>query len=529
VTSDADVVTLLLIATDGQSVEPLWPSVAKAARDADGTVILQRWRDGPDRGLVGIEFPLAIDATRAALQLVRPASAARGQAMLCTRRRPVDDLELGRTAELLRHVPAGHVVVSASTAVLVDLALPSQIELVPFRSSMPGRPRSLPERLYVLQRVDGNGAALTARLPGRARRFQSDLIWARRAAPIALIGRDDATARLCAAWRATLAGRRRTVAITGERGIGKTALVADLALAAHDSGALVLYGRSEHEPESVDRPIRRAVGFTLGDHGFDQLRARLDALADDGPVLLVLDDVSWGSPLERLAGEIAVPSHGAPWMLAVTVRAGWARQGKPWPQAFHLADAAEAAHLDHVALGGLDASHVVELVHQSLDRRLAPDDAAIGWLSSATAGNPLLIRTILSSIQCPSAAPEELLAMRRHPPERVAEVVRWRLAALPARTQQALACAARCHRAAVEVDSIADALPAAPVTVHAALEPAMQDDLVHVDPAGERYHFRHDIVRRVLGDGAARPGPQLAASIGRPRASTAAPPRSGRY
>ncbi|MGH9210128.1 MAG: AAA family ATPase [Acidimicrobiales bacterium] len=536
---DTGVVTLLLVAVDRHDGSAAWPSVATATTAAGGAIVVQRAVEGIDACVLGAEFTVAMHATRAALRIVEPAGSTVARAVVCTHRRNLDHHELATAAGLLRNAPPGEVMVSASTAVLIQPALPAHLELVPCPGPAPARPRWQPERLYALRPTRTDGYLLRTPTTGPpATSPRSELGWARRAAPTMLVGRSDATARLCSVWRAALAGQRRTALITGERGIGKTALAADLALAAHAAGGQILYGRSDHEARSVDLAIHGATGIGACDDGFDQLRARLDSLADHRPVLLVLDDVVRGARLEQLVGVLAEPSGGAPWMVVATARPGRsAPSGRgtreastPRGHRAHEASAAGAGgsggsigarrstgaasapgddDVEQIALAGLDASHVAHLVHQVLGRCLAPEATAIEWLTSATAGNPLFVRTILNSVPRPTGTEATLRAMRSLLPDQVAEVVRWRLAPLPAPTRRALACAASCPGPAVELAALAAAMSTAPVIVHSALEPAIHDDLLDLldtdptvdagtDPAGARYRFRHDIVRQAL-------------------------------
>src|SRR5829696_481954 len=64
----------------------------------------------------------------------------------------------------------------------------------------------------------------------------------------ALVGRASALAALDRAVREAAAGRGGLVFITGEAGIGKTALAQDVAGRAAESGALVLWGSCREGP-----------------------------------------------------------------------------------------------------------------------------------------------------------------------------------------------------------------------------------------------------------------------------------------
>ncbi|HEU0316826.1 MAG TPA: protein kinase, partial [Solirubrobacteraceae bacterium] len=63
------------------------------------------------------------------------------------------------------------------------------------------------------------------------------------------VGRDQVLATLRAGWEESAAGER-IVLVTGDAGIGKTALAARFAQEVHAAGAAVLYGRCDEEPVS---------------------------------------------------------------------------------------------------------------------------------------------------------------------------------------------------------------------------------------------------------------------------------------
>ncbi|HEX8927735.1 MAG TPA: AAA family ATPase, partial [Actinomycetota bacterium] len=151
-------------------------------------------------------------------------------------------------------------------------------------------------------------------------------------APPGLIGRREVLAVLRAAVEDAAAGRGRVVLLTGEPGIGKTAVAAGAAQAARQVGALVLWaacwqdegtpgywpwvqvarrlpsaaaaaggGRSPAlarllhgaaAPEPSELPSEaspEAARFQL----FDELTSALLAAAEARPVVVVLDDLQW--------------------------------------------------------------------------------------------------------------------------------------------------------------------------------------------------------------------------------------------
>ena len=99
--------------------------------------------------------------------------------------------------------------------------------------------------------------------PPRRRRRRPRAVAARRwPAPLevlrsrhAFVGRTAEAAALDDAWRGVADGGRALVVLTGEAGIGKTRLAAELAGRAHADGAVVLYGRFDEEAPAPYQPV----------------------------------------------------------------------------------------------------------------------------------------------------------------------------------------------------------------------------------------------------------------------------------
>jgi hypothetical protein len=366
-------------------------------------------------------------------------------------------------------------------------------------------------------------------------RVASNLAWARRAAGC-LFGREAASATLDDAWWATLNGQRHDVLIVGESGIGKTALAADFALRVHALGALVLYGRWDRDQIDPYQGFREALGTYADGCPTDQLRGPLDAhrdamsrllpdlaahlgdrhapapgdpegerlalydavhawlvsLAAERPVLVVLDDLHWAERSSLLLIDYLQHRAGtAPWMLVMTCRAS---EG-------HTLDASDVERLE---LRGLTARAVARLAGYSLGTVLQPDEQAVAWLTSETAGNPLLVHHTLRSVSAAGDPVSALHEARDRLPEQLRDVIRWRLSQLPAPTRQVLTDAAILG-AGVDLDLLGRATRRPPVLLRDALAPALDEELVRPDHTGDRYHFAHEVVRRTLGEAACPP------------------------
>ena len=423
-----------------------------------------------------------------------------------------------RAMRMLGATGQAPVVVCAEVAGVAGAAIPAGAELLP-QPSGDGLGAGTADRLYEL-RVEG---------PTTGPAALSSLDWARRAVPRPLVGRSEVSGRLAAAWREALRGEARTVLLRGERGIGKTAVAAELALAAAAAGALVLYGRWDRPHRSPGRMFREVVvasgGGTArgtGDLVRTHLRldARLDAgahegvdaavvcdafgawldrLADRRPVLLVLDDLPAAEPAAAVVLDHLHHALGsAPSMVVGTMHPDEAEgPGRP------PVDVGPAEAID---LTGLTVADVAVLAARLLGHPVEPGDEGVVWLAAATAGNPLFVLHALRGVRAGTPPGVALAAARRRLPDALVDVVRWRVAQLPAATREALAAAAATRQAGeVDLDHVAGAVRVPPVVARNALDPALRSGILAPGTrrAGSRarhetFRFTHDVVRRVL-------------------------------
>ena len=153
-------------------------------------------------------------------------------------------------------------------------------------------------------------------------------------APLPFSGRSEQLTALLETWKHASAGERHAVLVSGEAGIGKTRLTAEVARHVHDGGGIVLFGRCDEDLGVAFQPFVEAlVEFlrstpdlaVLGRYAgelarlvpslpqqfpaldpplasdpeteryrlFDAVAALLAALSTQAPVLLVLDDLHW--------------------------------------------------------------------------------------------------------------------------------------------------------------------------------------------------------------------------------------------
>ncbi|HEX6419151.1 MAG TPA: AAA family ATPase [Acidimicrobiales bacterium] len=424
------------------------------------------------------------------------------------------------------------VLLSASTAVMVSHTLPPGLELVdagPAGAAGPGG-----ERAYELRvAVSGNGEDDAG---------ASNTGWALRATARRIVGRATELARLERAWAEALAGRARLVVVSGDPGIGKTTLAAELALRVQAASGTVLYGRWDdegHEPHQAVREalgtyaatcplgvLRRdvadraddlarllpAVGARIGGvrppladdpeaerlRLFDAVRDWLGAIARRHPVLLVLDDLQWAerSSLLLLRHLRDTPPDG-PVLIVVTLRDGDVEGMGP----LHTLGSFEGdAAVDRIDVRGLELDAVAELVTQALGRAAGDVDevSAARWLSDETAGNPLLLHEILGGLD-PTDPAADLDRARRELPERVHDVVRWRLARLSPETNEALRAASFVGEE-FSLGVLAAALGRRVIDLRHRLDGAVRAGVVRDGDDGQRLVFAHAVVRRAVHD-----------------------------
>src|SRR5437764_11288723 len=180
------------------------------------------------------------------------------------------------------------------------------------------------------------------------------LVAARRRGPVA--GREAELVQLRGAWERAARDGRMLVLVTGEPGIGKTRLLAEMAGGLR--GGMVLYGRAEEDtlvayqplveclrgairrplalpdeaaelagllPELTERtpPHESALGADPSPGArlrlFTAIGAVLDAVGDARPVLLVLDDLHWADrPTVQLLAHLAARPDGAPRLMVAS-------------------------------------------------------------------------------------------------------------------------------------------------------------------------------------------------------------------
>jgi DNA-binding NarL/FixJ family response regulator/tetratricopeptide (TPR) repeat protein len=291
--------------------------------------------------------------------------------------------------------------------------------------------------------------------------------------------------------------------LAGEPGIGKTRLLAELQARADAAGRLVLAGSASElevelpfwvfvdaldeyvhglEPgrlDAMDPDARSELAHVLPslDAGADlvperyrthrAMRQLLEALARDGPLLLVLDDVHWADPgsVELLGSLLRRPPEGVLIALGLRPRQLPERLRGPLERAWR------AGTLTRVELGPLSAE----------DARALLGGAVSGELYDGSGGNPFYLQQLarFPGARTVSAALAEELAPLPGPTRRVLEAAA--VVGDPFEPELAAAAAAVPEQEAVD-----------------ALDVLLRADLIRPTQVPRRFGFRHPLVRSAV-------------------------------
>lgn len=328
------------------------------------------------------------------------------------------------------------------------------------------------------------------------------------------VGREEVTARLAEVWRA--ASRLKVALASGEAGIGKTRLAAEVARVVLADGGRVLYGGCTRElalpyepflealrngaddpglPDGMDPSADGDAGRLVTDPGArrQQLAAaigsRLEA-SGEGGVLLVLDDLHWSdaATLDVLRHLARRPPPGRILVLGTYRDTDVDAQH---PLVSVIAELRRAGLAHHAELDGLSVEAVGQLLRRS-DVRDEQDVAS--RIQQACGGNPFFVNALIDRLQ--DAPPATGDGPGLPIPSEIRDVVAGRLAAFDPTTTSILEAAAVLEPV-IDVSLLAAAVEARVDDVIAALDRAAAGRVVREVGVG-RYRFGHDIVRSAI-------------------------------
>ena len=356
---------------------------------------------------------------------------------------------------------------------------------------------------------------------------------------VPLVGRESELARLQVALDQVVAGQGGLVVVSGEPGIGKTRLVEELAVRAAGRGALMAWGRIEEGEgtppywpwiqllgtllvegdrraltEALEKnagviaaivpEVKEFVADVIPPPMLDPAEARfhlhqaivdfLTRLARKKPLVVTLEDIHWADVASlELVRFVAARVSNAQVLLVLTHRSIDAGNSDTFQEV--LATLARLPSLLRVPLSGLSQAEVGRFITQTVDVEAAA--ATVAAVHSRTEGNPFFVaelaRLLASEGQFDEASGRE--PTRRLVPTGVRDVVRRRLARLPAPTLDILAVGAVIGRE-FDLSVVLAATERDELDTLRALDPAIADGLIGEHPTSlGRFRFSHALVR----------------------------------
>ena len=356
------------------------------------------------------------------------------------------------------------------------------------------------------------------------------------------VGRREIVRRLTRRYELGTGASAQFVVLCGEPGVGKTRIVSEFSHQVHAAGASVLYGRCNAESVVPYEPFITAIGQYLAHRRDGALAQRLDLelcelgrfipglrrtaaplddalavepearryrlfeavtrllafIAEEQPVVLILDDLHWAEASTALLLRHVVQQLQDVRLLVLgTLRDVENCHSDDLVQL--LARMRPQHNFARVAVGGLDGEETAAIVAAHYSKTAT--DSFIGRLRHATAGNPLFIREMLKSLAelrgAEGMSQERALSLVGVP-EGAKEMIAQRILRLADTTQLVLA-----HAAVIGTEfslSVLDVLLDRPADeIITALEEAERAGLVR--EAGEqidRFAFTHALVRDAL-------------------------------
>jgi predicted ATPase len=350
---------------------------------------------------------------------------------------------------------------------------------------------------------------------------------AQRVSSPALVGRAAKAAQLGAAFERAAAGQATVVVVAGEAGVGKTRLVAELDDRVRRQGALALAGGCLDvgdgvvayaplvealqplpgllAPEELERVLGGAraelarlvpelgapgttppveAGAAVLGRLFELLLGVLHRLTDQGPVLVVVEDLHWADQSTRDLLGFLVRNLRGPVALVLTYRADELHRRHPLRP--FLAELERGGRVERLELGRLGRRELGELLAGILGK---PAPAAlVGELLARSEGNPFFA--------------EELLAARREGvdlPEALRDLLLARVQALSAAAQHGLQVAAVAGQR-VDHELLAAVAGQQPERLVEPLREAIGRQVLVVEEGGDSYRFRHALVQEAIYD-----------------------------
>ncbi len=359
------------------------------------------------------------------------------------------------------------------------------------------------------------------------------------AARSSCVGRECELEVLRDAWASVAVGRRRLVLVSGEPGIGKTRLVAELASAAED--ATIAYGWCDQDTAAAYFPwstivqslarshpdVLAAMAPALakeiyrlvpelgsadlsvaGDasitrlHLFDAIDTFLSAVSARRPLLVVVDDLHWAD-----AGTLAIIRHllrsdrDEPLLVVGTYRDTDVDRTHPLASSLH--DLQREPGTVRVSLSGLARDSVGALIADRAGH--AASEELVDLVYDETEGNPYFTEEVLAHLVERGAVVKNVHGdwINSVPlsdvgvPEGIRDALGQRLSRLPVEANEVLSVAAVVGRE-FDLIVVGDVLSLTLLDVIDRLEPAIDAGLVRRRTGASVGSFAHALVRETL-------------------------------
>ena len=324
-----------------------------------------------------------------------------------------------------------------------------------------------------------------------------------------LRGRTAQVAQIDAVLDRVRAGSTAVLLVEGPSGIGKSALLREMATRARRMGVRAVTARSVEDMQMVpfaplfeavlrtDPPICDAArlrelgtGTDSQDLVVDELRAGLAAAAAVTPLSISLDDAHWAD-----AGTVAAlrtlvaPGAAVLWTFAMPSTGGRAETR----DALHALADVVGVEACRIRLGGLEDAAVAEIAGDVL---VADVEASVLRLAEMARGNPFLVLEVLVGLEEEGRLRVDqgrASAAGVTPPERLAATMQRRLDRLSPSARTTV------QVAAVLPDGFSTAMLVRALAREAAEIAADVDEAVRAEllaEDGDRLAFRHDLLRR---------------------------------
>jgi class 3 adenylate cyclase len=403
--------------------------------------------------------------------------------------------------------------------------------------SLKGLPEALPA--YEVEWQPALEPAGTLPLPPRLREV----------APAGYVGRATEREGLLFLFDKAHEGIRRVAFISGEPGIGKTRLAAQLAIHAHGDGATVLYGRCDEDLGAPYGPWVRALRHYVLEASEDTLRAHaerhggelarlvpevrrrvqaypglrqtdpeteryllygavaslLEHAAEERPVVLILDDLHWAdAPSLSLLRHVVTQDVRLRLLVLAAYRDSDLAAGHPLAEL--LADLHREEGVSRIPLGGLEEADVFALMEAAAGHELTGEGRRLARsIVRETDGNPFFVGEILRHLLESGALVQGADGRFRLEgdiedlglPQSVREVVGRRVERLSEPTRRALGVAAVIGRE-FDVALLARVLETGDDELLDLLEEASAASVVdEASPVG-RFSFSHALINHTL-------------------------------